>query len=63
MSDQPSASSDRWMLYLSGSADLDDFATAQIESNYDEVTDSFDNMNLKGELLRGLQYLGASVGI
>jgi translation initiation factor 4A len=25
----------------------------QIESNYDEVTDSFDAMNLKSELLRG----------
>ena len=25
----------------------------QIESNYDEVTDSFDAMNLKAELLRG----------
>lgn len=27
--------------------------TGQIESNYDEVTDSFDAMNLKPELLRG----------
>lgn len=27
--------------------------TGQIESNYDEVTDSFDSMNLKSELLRG----------
>jgi hypothetical protein len=26
----------------------------QIESNYDEITDSFDAMNLKGELLRGM---------
>lgn len=26
----------------------------QIESNYDEVTDSFDNMDLKSELLRGM---------
>jgi hypothetical protein len=25
----------------------------QIESNYDEITDSFDAMNLKSELLRG----------
>ena len=25
----------------------------QIESNYDEITDSFDSMNLKSELLRG----------
>ena len=28
-------------------------ATGQIESNYDEVTDSFDSMDLKSELLRG----------
>ena len=27
---------------------------AQIESNYDEVTDSFDSMSLKAELLRGM---------
>ena len=31
---------------------------AQIESNYDEVTDSFDNMNLKPELLRGVYAYG-----
>ena len=30
----------------------------QIESNYDEVTDSFDNMNLKAELLRGVYAYG-----
>lgn len=30
------------------------FSIAQIESNYDEITDSFDSMNLKSELLRGL---------
>ncbi|EMD66989.1 hypothetical protein COCSADRAFT_283690 [Bipolaris sorokiniana ND90Pr] len=30
----------------------------QIESNYDEVTDSFDNMNLKPELLRGVYAYG-----
>lgn len=29
-------------------------STAQIESNYDQVTDSFDNMDLKSELLRGV---------
>ena len=29
-------------------------ATAQIESNYDETTDSFDAMDLKPELLRGI---------
>ncbi len=28
-------------------------ATGQIESNYDETVDSFDEMNLKAELLRG----------
>ena len=27
--------------------------TGQIESNYDEITDSFDSMQLKSELLRG----------
>jgi hypothetical protein len=27
--------------------------TGQIESNYDETVDSFDEMNLKPELLRG----------
>lgn len=32
--------------------------TAQIESNYDEVTDSFDAMNLKSELLRGVYAYG-----
>lgn len=30
------------------------FLTGQIESNYDEVTDSFDSMDLKPELLRGM---------
>ena len=30
------------------------FTTGQIESNYDEITDSFDAMNLKAELLRGM---------
>ena len=29
-------------------------AVGQIESNYDEVTDSFDSMSLKSELLRGM---------
>lgn len=28
--------------------------TGQIESNYDEITDSFDAMELKSELLRGM---------
>ena len=28
--------------------------SGQIESNYDETVDSFDTMNLKAELLRGL---------
>ena len=31
---------------------------AQIESNYDETTDSFDAMNLKSELLRGVYAYG-----
>ena len=34
---------------------LTDFQlTGQIESNYDEVIDSFDSMSLKPELLRGM---------
>ena len=32
------------------------FFLGQIESNYDEITDSFDAMNLKSELLRGMTY-------
>jgi translation initiation factor 4A len=32
---------------------LTEISAGQIESNYDEVTDSFDAMNLKPELLRG----------
>lgn len=32
--------------------------TAQIESNYDETTDSFDAMALKAELLRGVYAYG-----
>lgn len=31
--------------------------TGQIESNYDETVDSFDEMNLKSELLRGKKRL------
>lgn len=31
---------------------------AQIESNYDETTDSFDAMNLRAELLRGVYAYG-----
>lgn len=30
--------------------------SGQIESNYDEVTDSFDSMSLKSELLRGMLF-------
>jgi len=33
----------------------------QIESNYDEITDSFDSMNLKSELLRGMPTCEAQV--
>jgi hypothetical protein len=32
--------------------------SGQIESNYDETTDSFDAMNLKSELLRGIYAYG-----
>jgi hypothetical protein len=32
--------------------------SGQIESNYDETTDSFDAMNLKAELLRGVYAYG-----
>lgn len=35
-----------------------DRSTGQIESNYDETTDSFDAMNLKAELLRGVYAYG-----
>ncbi|RMZ92724.1 hypothetical protein DV736_g17, partial [Chaetothyriales sp. CBS 134916] len=35
-----------------------DYLAGQIESNYDEVTDSFDSMNLKPELLRGVYAYG-----
>ena len=31
--------------------------SGQIESNYDETVDSFDEMNLKAELLRGKSHL------
>ena len=31
---------------------------AQIESNYDEVTETFDDMQLKSELLRGVYAYG-----
>ncbi|KAJ6146037.1 Helicase C-terminal [Penicillium chrysogenum] len=37
---------------------LEDLAEGQIESNYDEVTDSFDSMDLKPELLRGVYAYG-----
>jgi translation initiation factor 4A len=32
---------------------LEDVPEGQIESNYDETVDSFDDMKLKPELLRG----------
>ena len=41
-----------------GNGKLTPRATAQIESNYDETTDSFDAMNLKPELLRGVYAYG-----
>ncbi|KAI5294097.1 translation initiation factor eIF4A [Ascosphaera acerosa] len=37
---------------------LEEIPEAQIESNYDEVTDSFDAMDLKPELLRGIYAYG-----
>ncbi|KAF1840555.1 eukaryotic initiation factor-like protein 4A-I [Cucurbitaria berberidis CBS 394.84] len=37
---------------------LEDVPEGQIESNYDETTDSFDSMNLKAELLRGVYAYG-----
>ena len=37
--------------------------TGQIESNYDEITDSFDAMNLKSELLRGMAIYMQSLSI
>ncbi|KUL88338.1 hypothetical protein ZTR_05020 [Talaromyces verruculosus] len=37
---------------------LEEVPEGQIESNYDEVTDSFDAMNLKPELLRGVYAYG-----
>jgi superfamily II DNA/RNA helicase len=39
-------------------ASADWHSAGQIESNYDETTDSFDNMNLKAELLRGVYAYG-----
>jgi hypothetical protein len=32
---------------------LEDIEQSQIESNYDETVDSFDEMDLRSELLRG----------
>ncbi|KAL4795496.1 hypothetical protein BDV19DRAFT_165978 [Aspergillus venezuelensis] len=37
---------------------LEDLQDNQIESNYDEITDSFDSMDLKPELLRGVYAYG-----
>ncbi len=39
-------------------AELNDVDAAQIESNYEEVVDNFDNMDLKAELLRGIYAYG-----
>jgi len=38
--------------------EFNDVAAAEIESNWDEVVDNFDNMNLKDELLRGIYAYG-----
>ncbi|KAL1744950.1 P-loop containing nucleoside triphosphate hydrolase protein [Schizophyllum fasciatum] len=37
---------------------LQDVAEGEIESNWDQVVDNFDNMNLKAELLRGIYAYG-----
>ncbi|KGY15709.1 ATP-dependent RNA helicase eIF4A [Paracoccidioides brasiliensis Pb03] len=37
---------------------LEEIPEGQIESNYDEITDSFDAMNLRAELLRGVYAYG-----
>lgn len=37
---------------------LQDIPDTEIESNWDEVVDNFDNMNLKAELLRGIYAYG-----
>ncbi|KAL8999684.1 MAG: hypothetical protein Q9169_001501 [Polycauliona sp. 2 TL-2023] len=37
---------------------LEEIPESQIESNYDEITDSFDSMSLKSELLRGVYAYG-----
>jgi translation initiation factor 4A len=38
--------------------EFNDVTAAEIESNWDEVVDNFDNMNLKDELLRGIYAYG-----
>jgi len=41
-----------------GGEDLQDIAGGEIESNWDEITDNFDNMGLNNELLRGIYAYG-----
>jgi translation initiation factor 4A len=41
-----------------GGEELQDIGGAEIESNWDEVTDNFDNMGLNNELLRGIYAYG-----
>ncbi|KAJ5572756.1 ATP-dependent RNA helicase eIF4A [Penicillium hetheringtonii] len=43
---------------MSNDKGLEDLPEGQIESNYDEITDSFDSMDLKPELLRGVYAYG-----
>ncbi|CAG8633426.1 154_t:CDS:2, partial [Acaulospora morrowiae] len=38
--------------------EFNDIAEGEIESNWEEVVDNFDNMNLKSELLRGIYAYG-----
>jgi len=41
-----------------GGAGLDDLNAEDIETNWDEVNDSFDHMGLKDDLLRGIYAYG-----
>ncbi|KAE8134237.1 P-loop containing nucleoside triphosphate hydrolase protein [Aspergillus pseudotamarii] len=43
---------------MSADKGLEEIPEGQIESNYDEVVDSFDSMDLKPELLRGVYAYG-----
>lgn len=62
LEDPPEGKLSQYALALAGdslsSASTDTHVfLGQIESNYDETTDSFDAMNLKSDLLRGMLML------